>query len=144
MIKNDRQFKYTKKRLAELQDGLKAIHKKYSSDKNKLSLLTQGYKEHVAQLTKEAGEYEKIKKLPLPHVLRAHDPLEISHQLARLRIARGFTQAQLAGRIGCKQSDVSRLEREEYRGYTITQLTKIAKSLNAKIELNLIPIRKAC
>ncbi len=140
MIKNDRQYEYTKRKLYEFEEDLKAIRKKYSSDKNKVALLSQGYIEHIAQLKAEIEEYEKMKRSPLPKVLRIHNLDEISPQLVRLRIARRLTQAQLAARIGCKQADVSRLEREDYQGYTISQLKKIAASLNAEIELDLIPV----
>ncbi len=142
MIKNDRQYEYTKKKLHEFEQDLKAIRKKYSPDKNKVALLSQGYVEHIAQLEAEIEEYEKMKNSPLPNVLRIHNLVEISHQLVRLRIARRLTQAQLATRIGCKQADVSRLEREDYQGYTISQLKKIAASLDAEIELDLIPVQK--
>lgn len=142
MIKNDRQYEYTKKKLHEFEQDLKAIRKKYSPDKNKVALLSQGYVEHIAQLEAEIEEYEKMKNSPLPNVLRIHNLVEISHQLVRLRIARRLTQAQLAARIGCKQADVSRLERDDYQGYTISQLKKIAASLDAEIELDLIPVQK--
>lgn len=139
MIKNDRQYEYTKKKLHEFEAELKTIHKKYSSNKNKAGLLSQGYVEHIVQLKAEIAEYENMKKSPLPKVLHVHNALEISRMLVRLRIARRITQAQLATRIGCKQADISRLEREDYQGYTISQLLKIVKNLNAKIELNVIP-----
>lgn len=140
MIKNDRQYEYTKRKLREFEEDLKAIRKKYSSDKNKVGLLSQGYVEHIAQLKVEIEEYEKMKKVPLPKILRVHNLDEISRQIVRLRLARGLTQAELAIRIGCKQSDISRLEREDYHGYTIGQLKKIAASLNVEIELDLIPV----
>ena len=142
MIKNNRQYEYTKRKLREFEEDLKAMRKKYSSEQNKADLLSQGYIEHIAQLKAEMAEYEKMKNSPLPKVLRARGVDEISHQLVRLRLARGLTQAQLAARVGCKQADVSRLEREEYQGYTIIQLNKIATSLGAEIELDLILAQK--
>jgi predicted XRE-type DNA-binding protein len=140
MIKNDRQLKITKQRLNELKEGLERIGKKYSSNKKKCEFLSKGYLLHIEQLRNEITEYEKMKKSPLPKVLRAHDLDEISRQLVRLRLARGLTQAELAARIGCKQADVSRLEREDYQGYTIGQLKKIAANLDAEIEIDLIPV----
>lgn len=140
MIKNNRQYQFAKKRLHEFEKELKTIRKKYSRDKGKAALLGQGYRKHVAQLKTEIKEYKKMKKSPLAKVLQASDAVEISHQLVKLRLARGFTQAELAARMGCKQADISRLEREEYQGYTINQLRKIATSLNAKIRLDLIPL----
>ncbi len=139
MIKSDRQYEYTKGKLRELDKDLKATRKEYSSDKKKAALLSQGYIEHIAQLKTEIAEYEKMKESPLPKVLKIRDFSEISRQIVRLRLARGLTQAKLANRIGCKQADVSRLEREDYQGYTLSQLKKIAAGLNAEIELDLIP-----
>ena len=138
MIKNDSQYKYTKKKLLEFKKNLKTIREKYSSNKAQARLLSQGYVEHISQLGSEIKEYEKMKASPLPKILRAHASREISWQLVRLRVARGLTQEQLAKRAGCKQADISRLEREDYRGYTFNQLGKIASCLDAKIEFDLI------
>lgn len=140
MIRNDRQLTTTKKKLAELKMGLERSRRRYPS-KKEYEFFSKGHKLHIGQLKAEIEEYEKMKKSPLPKVLRAHAPDEISYQIVRLRLARGLTQAQLAARIGCKQADVSRLERENYQGYTIGQLKKIAAGLNAEIELDLIPAR---
>lgn len=142
MIKNVRQYEYTKKKVREFEEGLKTIRKRYSSDKNKVALLSQGYVEHIAQLKAEMEEYERMRRSPLPKMLRIHNLGEISHHLVRLRIARRITQAELASRLGCKQADISRIEREEYQGYTISQLKKIATSLGAELQLNLIPVRR--
>jgi len=139
MIKNDRQLEYTRRRLRELEENLEEVRSRYSSNKKQVGLLSQGFIEHIAQLKGEVEEYERMKKGPLPRVLRAHDAGEISRQLVRLRIARGLTQAELAERIGCKQADISRLEREDYQGYTISQLKKVAAGLNAELGLSLVP-----
>ena len=138
MIKNDRQSIITKKKLAGLKEGLKRVQKKYPV-KKEYEFFSKGYILHIKQLQAEIEEYQKMKRSPLPHVLRAHNPIELSHQLVRLRLARGLTQAELAARIGCKQADISRLERDDYQGYTISQLEKIAEGLDAEIELDLIP-----
>ncbi|MCQ9207583.1 MAG: helix-turn-helix domain-containing protein, partial [Omnitrophica bacterium] len=71
-------------------------------------------------------------------MLWIHDLSEVSRQLVRLRIARKLTQAQLATRVGCKQADISRLEREDYSGHTLGQLKRIVTSLNAQLEIALI------
>jgi len=139
MIKNKRQLKYTQRRLHKLEKGLEEIRKKYATDKKKANLLSQGYKEHIAQLKSEIAEFESMKKKPLPKMLWIHDLNEVSHQLVRLRIARKLTQAQLAARIECKQSDISRLEREDYSGHTLGQLKKIVTNLNAELGIVLIP-----
>ena len=52
--------------------------------------------------------------------------------IARLRIERGLTQAQLADRIGCPQSSVSRWEQTGKAPGT-TYLVKIAEALNCEL-----------
>ena len=139
MIKNKRQYEYSKKKLHELEEDLKAIRKKYYLDKNKVALLSQGYIEHIAQFKDEIMRYEDMIEAPFPGVLTIHNLNKINRSIVRLRIARKITQEELAQRVGCKQSDISRLERDNYRGHTIAQLDKIIVGLGAKIVLNLIP-----
>lgn len=139
MIKNDRQYKYTKNNLVRFKKDLKIIQEKYSMNKDKVKFLSRGIIEHVKQLEKEMEEYEHIRNSPLPDSLKTYELHKISQNLAKFRIARGITQKQVAKKVGCKQSDISRLEREGYCGYTINQLYKIARAINVKIEINLIP-----
>lgn len=56
--------------------------------------------------------YEDIKKelLADPEVRQAYDDLEPAYQIARLRVQRGLTQAELAKLVGTKQSSIARLE----------------------------------
>ena len=143
MIKNDRQYEYSKKKLHELEEDLRTIRKKYCSEKNKVAVLSQGYIEHIAQFKDEMKEYEDMIKAPFPEVLPIHNLNEINRSIVRLRIARKITQEDLAQRVGCKQSDISRLERDDYCGYTIGQLAKIMASLDVNIVLNLFPKESA-
>jgi len=67
------------------------------------------------------------------------DPvLEIAHRLHRLRRENGLTQAQLARKMGTSQQAVARLERLDYRGYTLTTLRKAARALNKKIRIDFV------
>lgn len=60
-ITNNHQLELTKRALKEWKKSLKAIRKKYASDKNKLALLSKGYNEHIAQFKAEIKEYEERK-----------------------------------------------------------------------------------
>lgn len=138
MIKNYRQLEYTKKMLRILEADLEVIRRKYSSDKNKLAFLSKGHREHIAQLKEEIAEYHEMKVAPLPKVLRAQNVEEIRKGIIRLRIAKRLTQAELASRLGCKQSDVSRIERRGYQGFTYTFLKRLAKILDVNLEINFV------
>lgn len=52
--------------------------------------------------------------------------------LARIRIARGLTQGQLAEKVGCRQKDISRWESGTKPG--ADYLLKLTSSLDCRIE----------
>jgi DNA-binding XRE family transcriptional regulator len=66
--------------------------------------------------------------------------LEPGFQIARLRILRGLTQAQLAEKVGTKQPSIARLENGSSLP-SISFLTKLADALDARLEINLLPDR---
>jgi len=63
--------------------------------------------------------------------------LELANQIVRLRTATGMTQAELGRRIGTHQAGVARMERNTYRGYTVSTLAKIAAATGAQLEVRL-------
>ena len=64
--------------------------------------------------------------------------LQLANQIARLRGERKLSQAQLARRIGTKQSAVARMEQSAYRGYTVTTLAKIAAAVGMNLDIRFV------
>lgn len=62
---------------------------------------------------------------------------EAGYQVARLRILRGLTQAELAEQVGTQQPSIARLENGSHSP-SLSFLNKIAKALNARVELNFV------
>lgn len=52
------------------------------------------------------------------------------------RLKKGLTQAELARKIGTKQSAIARLESGNYNP-TIEMLERVAKALNAQLEISI-------
>ena len=71
---------------------------------------------------------------------RAGVAWDIALQIASLRERRGLTQAQLAQRMGTRQSNVSRLESADYRAYSVQSLDKVARALGARVHISLVPL----
>lgn len=65
---------------------------------------------------------------------------ELAQLIYTARTQAGLTQQQLADRIGTKQSVIARLEDADYEGHSLSMLQKIARALNQRLEVNLIPI----
>src|SRR5579864_5059006 len=68
------------------------------------------------------------------------DPfLEVAYRLITLRKEKGWTQAELAKRIGLPQQAVARLESLNYKGHTLQSLLKIAKASGKKLKISFVP-----
>lgn len=83
--------------------------------------------------------YEKIKSdlLADPETKQHYDAFEPAYQIARMRIERGLTQAQLAALVGTKQPSIARLESGESEP-SLSFLRKVATALGARVEVSII------
>ena len=59
------------------------------------------------------------------------------------RTKAGLSQADLAERIGTRQSVISRLEDGDYEGHSLSMLHRIAAALGQCIEIRFLPPAKA-
>lgn len=62
-------------------------------------------------------------------------------QIREMRRRRGWTQGELARRIGTTQSAIARLENAEYEGYTVHILRRLARAAGWRLEIRLQPGR---
>lgn len=71
------------------------------------------------------GFYEELEKT------------QLAIKIAEAREKRKMTQKQLAERVGTSQSVIARIENPNYDRFTIKTLRKIAKALDANLEISL-------
>ena len=60
--------------------------------------------------------------------------LEIAYQILQLRRKKGISQAQLAKKIGTKQSNIARMEAGQ-QNFSVESLEKIAKALDLHLKI---------
>jgi transcriptional regulator with XRE-family HTH domain len=74
-------------------------------------------------------------------VRKEYDKLEPEFQLAQslitARLKKGWTQAELARRVGMQQPNIARLEGGNYDRVSLPTLKKIARALGTRIQLKL-------
>ena len=134
LIKNDRQLAATRKKLAGLKKVLAKLRAKYRGADYRLT--SSGPAGMVEQLEGEIREYQWLKKATPSQVIKRYPLVRIDEAgpfLARLRIAAGLTQQDLASRVDCKQPDIARLEDADYRGHTARTLQSVADALGVEI-----------
>ena len=82
----------------------------------------------------------KNKLLQDKEIKKAYDELEPEFDLVRMmikkRLEAGLTQADLAEKMGTKQSAISRLERGDYNP-SLSFLYRLAEALDTKIYISL-------
>lgn len=90
--------------------------------------------------------YKELKKkwLKDKEIKKAYNELGPEFELVKMiiekRIKQGLTQAELAKKIGTKQSAISRLESGDYNP-TVDFLKSIAKALDAELRISFLSQR---
>ena len=132
MIKNKIQLKRVMSRLREVHQQVEELQEHYVGIE--LENYTNPLVDEVDELEGEITEYQKLRELTLEEALikTLKGPVlldNIGEFLAKLRIASGFTQEELANELGWQQSNLSRFENENYNSQTIAKIVEYASSL---------------
>jgi len=138
MIRNEAEYKKAVDKLKEERARIEQIRKNLAERK-----LTEAETKHILdpiesfhlQFQEEVEGYEKLKRGEFDELVNFRG---LGHLLIALRIARGMTQKELANRLGIKDSQISRDERNEYHGITLDRANKILEALGTQISSTVI------
>jgi HTH-type transcriptional regulator/antitoxin HigA len=129
MIKSDAQRDRT---LAQIEGFRQALANVDQEKPGKRSSAIRGsYESMIRQLEDELGEYDHMKSgaLTLPHIERLD---QIAPFIAKIRIAKGVSQTELARRLGVSKQVVSRYEESDYQTVAIARLQEILDAIGIK------------
>lgn len=94
----------------------------------------------MAEFTENTFESYLARKLANPEFRRLYESdrevLAVGIEIARLRHEAGLSQSQLAQRAGMHKQNVARLERPDYRGYTLDTLQRVANALGKQLRIS--------
>jgi ribosome-binding protein aMBF1 (putative translation factor) len=93
----------------------------------------------VAILDRMAGGSPQLRRLTEGARMNA----AVAQLIYAARTKAGLSQADLAERIGTRQSVISRLEDGDYEGHSLSMLHRIAAALGQCIEIRFLPPAKA-
>jgi HTH-type transcriptional regulator/antitoxin HigA len=134
MIKSDAQRDRT---VAQIEGFRRALAKAEVDEPGKRSAAIRGsYEGMIRQLEDELREYDELKSgvLNLPQVERLS---QIAPFIARIRIAKGVSQAELARRLGVSKQVISRYEESDYQTVAIARLEEILDAIGIKTAVTL-------
>src|SRR6266849_1862556 len=107
MIKNERQYRITQARAEEFRQG-------------------------IAQSERERREYDELKS-GRRKVLTYGSFDELPKALVQARIARGWTQKDLADRLGLDEQKIQDYEATDYQRASLARIRKIVHALKIEI-----------
>jgi transcriptional regulator with XRE-family HTH domain len=131
MIKNDRQYRLTKSQLKTFEGSINASRNMPSPpglDPKLAEAHRQALEAQAQELRAELDEYKALSEGRVKH-FTVESFGELPNMLIRARIARGFTQKQLAEKLLAKEQQVQRWEAGDYAGASIETLKRVMEAL---------------
>ena len=135
MIENEKQYRVTKKRITQFEESLAGLLATPRPDTlpSRLHLaMREGIESQLADLRQELAEYEAL-KAQQKSTLELHSLSELPDLLIKARIARGYTQAELAKRLHLKPQQLQRYEATRYHSVSFRRLLEIARALDVDL-----------
>jgi HTH-type transcriptional regulator/antitoxin HigA len=134
MIKSDAQRERTVAQIEGFRRALDTVDKEIPGKRS--AAVRGSYEGMVRQLEDELREYDHLKsgELALPHIERLD---QIAPFIARIRIAKGVSQTELARRLGVSKQVISRYEESDYQTVAIGRLQEILDAIGIKILVTL-------
>jgi len=136
MITNERQYRITSAQLVKLKTAIGNFDFKEATKRIKSKILAkaeiEALRSEYENLSMQIHEYETLKSGTV-EILKASNLEELPSILIRARIAKGFSQRQLADAIGLKEQQIQRYEAEEYASANLRRLADISNALGLNI-----------
>ena len=140
MIKNDRQLKITKDTLQQFEDSLTQVKADNNVDKYLKEMQLNAINNDIQQFRKEIAEYERLKT---GTVNCLHLSFKHAHEaLIKARIAKGWSQADLAKKINVKEQQIQRYEATNYSAASQPRMNEIVYALGININLYVTGLAK--
>jgi DNA-binding Xre family transcriptional regulator len=133
MIRNEAEYKKAVDRIAAERVRIDALRKELEASglaPDEIKRAVDPIQSFHLQLVEEVDEYDRLRRGEFTDLINFYG---IGRLLVSLRIYRGMTQRELAAELGVHESQVSRDERNEYHGITVSRATRIFEILGARL-----------
>jgi HTH-type transcriptional regulator / antitoxin HigA len=133
MIANDRQHQQTRKKATELEELLASVHAGTAGDEGFRDLQAAGISSQLDDLRAELAEYDDLRS-GQTNIIQSASLAGLADALIKARIARGWTQAELADALGVAEQQIQRYEASRYTGASLARLCDVANALDVTVE----------
>jgi transcriptional regulator with XRE-family HTH domain/Zn-dependent peptidase ImmA (M78 family) len=131
MIKNDRQYRISKARADEFRAALEELAADGFGDPLLTRAIRDSTSSQLHEIEYDINDYERLRTGTVG-VIRSASLADLPTALIRARIARGFTQAQLAEKLGLHEQQIQRWEVNDYVNVSLQTLARISEALGVE------------
>ena len=135
MIKNERQYKFTKAQVERFERTLAELRSRRPEDTDLHPLVAKAQEDAVSgqlmDLKEELQIYESMRAGTFS-LEQLEVVSELSNMLIGARIAQGISQKELAERIGLKEQQIQRYEATDYASASLSRIREVVSGLSGK------------
>lgn len=133
MITNEVQYRATKAHLEKFEEAAANLLARPGKRTKLQQLEIDAVSAQADDLRAELAEYERLRS-GRQSTFTADSLAELATVLVKARIARGWTQRQLADALGMAEQQIQRYEANGYRSTSLARLCDIADALGVRVE----------
>jgi len=134
MIRNKREYSETRRRIddfARQRDAMAQKLRRQGYEQPQIAIATAGLDNLLDELTWECDFYDSLRTQGLC-AIPDYPPEDRGKALIAIRISEGLSQKELADALGVSQAQVSRDERNEYRGITSDRYARVLGAMGVE------------
>ncbi|MHB1496774.1 MAG: helix-turn-helix domain-containing protein [Acidimicrobiales bacterium] len=134
MIATEVQYRATVNHLRQFEEALRNLKAKYpaATRTKRAQLEIDAVQAQADDLSAEIDEYERLRSGEV-EVLQGKSLVDLATLLVKARVARGWTQRQLAEALGIAEQQVQRYEATGYRSASLARISDVADALSLTI-----------
>ncbi len=132
MIKNEKQYKISKKKVIELNEEIERISNDPNKNPLRKELLTASLMVAKEEIEQDILLYETLKK-DKKGILKERLFSELPTLLTEYKIKSGLTQKEFSEQLGIKEQQLQRYEADNFKSVTFKNLLKFVDAIGLEI-----------
>jgi predicted XRE-type DNA-binding protein len=134
MIKNEKQYKISKRKFNELNEQIDKIKKNIEKNPLRNKLILASLNSSKNEIENDILLYESLKKSK-EGILKERFISELPSVITEYKIVSGLTQKQFSEMLGLKEQQLQRYEKESFKGVTFKNLLKFLDLIGLEIKI---------
>ncbi len=134
MIKNEKQYKISKKYLDSINADIEKVRGNRSGNPIRVKFIMATLLHNKEEVEKDLITYESLKKNK-KYIFKARMIGDLPLLLIEYKIVMGYTQKEFADKLGLKEQQLQRYEAEDYKSVTFKNLLKFIQVIGVDVQI---------